>query len=55
MKKKIRDRLDNIKYTSIFVMGIPEGEEKEKGTEKNTLVCHETLIYILKKLKESKL
>ena len=33
--KRIEDSLrDNIKCTSIRVMGVPEEEEKNKGTEK---------------------
>ena len=37
MKKSednLRDVWDNIKYSNIHIMGAPEGEEKEKGTEK---------------------
>ena len=38
MKKSgdnLRDVWDNIKYTNIIhIMGAPEGEEKEKGSEK---------------------
>ena len=37
-KKRIEDSLrdlgDNIKHTNILIMGVPEEEEKEKGTEK---------------------
>ena len=37
MKKKhensIRDPWDNIKRANLHIMGIPEGEEKEKGIE----------------------
>ena len=37
MKKNedsLRDLWDNIKHTNIRIIGIPEEEEKEKGTEK---------------------
>ena len=30
----IRDFWDNIKHNSIRIIGVPEGEEKEKGPEK---------------------
>ena len=30
----LRDLWDNIKCTNIHVIGVPEGEEREKGTEK---------------------
>ena len=30
----LRDLWDNIKCTSIRMIGVPEGEEREKGTEK---------------------
>ena len=30
----LRDLWDNIKCTSIQIIGVPEGEEKKKGTEK---------------------
>ena len=37
MKKKnesnIRDLWDNIKCANLHIIGIPEGEEREKGTE----------------------
>ena len=36
MKKhesKIRDLWDNIKWANLHIIGIPEGEEKEKGIE----------------------
>ena len=26
---------DNVKCTNICIIGVPEGEEREKGTEKN--------------------
>ena len=37
MKKiedSLRDLWDNIKYTNILIIGVPEEEEKKKGTEK---------------------
>ena len=33
MKANIRDLGDNIKGANLCIVGIPEGEEKEKGTE----------------------
>ena len=30
----LRDLWDNIKCTNIHIIGVPEGEEKEKGPEK---------------------
>ena len=30
----LRDLWDNIKHNSIHIIGVPEGEEKEKGPEK---------------------
>ena len=30
----LRDLWDNIKYTNICIIGVPEGEEREKGPEK---------------------
>lgn len=32
-KSNIRDLWDNIKQASLHIIGIPEGEEKEKGIE----------------------
>ena len=32
-ESKIRDLLDNIKQANLCLIGIPEGEEKEKKTE----------------------
>ena len=29
----LRDLWDNIKYTNIFIIGVPEAEEGEKGPE----------------------
>ena len=31
----LRDLWDNIKHTNILIIRIPEGEEREKGLEKN--------------------
>ena len=36
MKKNedsLRDLWENIKYTNIHIIGVPEGEEREKGAE----------------------
>ena len=30
----LRDLQDNIKHTNIRIIGVPEGEEREKGPEK---------------------
>ena len=30
----IRDLWDNIKHTNIHIIGVPEGEEREKGPKK---------------------
>ena len=30
----LRDLWDNIKHTNIRMIGVPEGEEREKGSEK---------------------
>ena len=32
--KSLREFWDNVKCTNIHIIGIPEGEEREKGTEK---------------------
>ena len=32
-KSSIRDLWDNIKWANLHIIGIPEGEEKEKGIE----------------------
>ena len=32
--KRVRELSDNIKCTSIHIIGVPEGEEREEGTEK---------------------
>ena len=33
-EKSLRILWDNIKYTSIHIIRVPEGEEREKGPEK---------------------
>ena len=33
-EESLRDIWDNIKYTNIRIIGVPEGEEREKGQEK---------------------
>ena len=33
-EESLRELWDNIKYTSIHIIGVPEGGEREKGTEK---------------------
>ena len=30
----LRDIWDNIKHNNIYIIGVPEGEEREKGPEK---------------------
>ena len=32
--KSLRELCDNVKCTSIHIIGMPEGEKREKGTEK---------------------
>ena len=32
-EESLRELWDNIKSTNIHIIGVPEGEEKEKGTE----------------------
>ena len=34
MKDSLRDLWDNIKHTNVQIIGIPEEEEKKKGSEK---------------------
>ena len=34
-KDSLRDFWDNIKLINIHIIGAPEGEEREKGPEKN--------------------
>ena len=31
----LREFRDNVQCTNIWIIGVPEGEEREKGTEKN--------------------
>ena len=33
IKDSLRDLWDNIKHTNIWIIGVPEEEEKKKGTE----------------------
>ena len=33
-EESLRDLWDNIKHTNIHIIGIPEGGEREKGSEK---------------------
>ena len=33
-EESLRELWDNIKHTNICIIGVPEGEEREKGTEK---------------------
>ena len=35
-EESLREIWDNIKYTNIHIIEVPEGEEREKGSEKNT-------------------
>ena len=37
----LRDHWDNIKHTNIHIIGVPEGEEREKGPEK---ICEEFVV-----------
>ena len=34
-KESLRELWDNVKCTNIHIIGVLEGEEREKGTEKN--------------------
>ena len=34
-EESLRELWDNVKRTNIHIIGVPEGEEREKGTEKN--------------------
>ena len=34
IEDNIREHWDNGKHTNIHIIGVPEGEEREKGTEK---------------------
>ena len=33
-EESLRELWDNMKHTNIHIIGMPEGEEREKGTEK---------------------
>ena len=33
-EESLRELWDNFKHTNIHIIGVPEGEEREKGTEK---------------------
>ena len=33
-EESLREFWDNVKCTNIHIIGVPEGEEREKGTEK---------------------
>ena len=33
-EESLRELWDNVKCTNIHIIGVPEGEEREKGTEK---------------------
>ena len=33
-EESLRELWDNVKHTNIRIIGVPEGEEREKGTEK---------------------
>ena len=33
-EESIRELWDNVKCTNVCIIGVPEGEEREKGTEK---------------------
>ena len=34
-EESLRELWDNVKHTNICIIGVPEGEEREKETEKN--------------------
>ena len=34
IEESLRELWDNMKHTNIRIIGVPEGEEREKGTEK---------------------
>ena len=38
---RLRDLWDNIKCNNICIIGVPEGEEKKKGSEK---ICEEIIV-----------
>ena len=33
-EESLRELWDNVKHTNICIIGVPEGEERERGTEK---------------------
>ena len=33
-EESLRESWDNVKHTNIRIIGVPEGEEREEGTEK---------------------
>ena len=33
-EESLRELWDNVKHTNIRIIGVPEGEQREKGTEK---------------------
>ena len=39
-EERLRELWDNVKHTNISIIGVPEGEEREKGTEK---IFHEII------------
>ena len=41
IEDSLRDLWDNIKHTNIRIIGVPEEEEKKKGTEK---IFHEIIV-----------
>ena len=41
IEDSFRDLWDNIKHTNIRIIGVPEEEEKKKGTEK---ICEEIIV-----------
>ena len=59
-KKRIEDSLrdlwDNNKHTNIRIIGVPEGEEKKKGTEKifEEIIVETSLIWERKQLLKSR-
>ena len=40
-EESLRDLWDNIKHNNIRILGVPEEEEKKKGTEK---ICEEIIV-----------
>ena len=33
-EERLRELWDNVKHTNIHIIGVPEGEDREKGSEK---------------------